>query len=381
VTRVRCRARFLATLGLGLYAGAAIAGEDYASLPDYKAAAVYTLNPDQPYVVEGAANKLAAATAAQRACVAANPTQSAEAFCELTRVGNETLTSAAEIRARLPTNPHPLFLWRYQRGHATVYLAGSVHVLKLGLHPLPVQFQHAFDLSDYLVLEVNLSAFTPAQLQFKSMEHAMLPQNQQLADLLPEATYRDLDAIAASYGLPLAQMARFKPSFVTQQLGVLALLSAGYDPNHGVETYFTDQAAEKSILQLETLDFQLDLLMNQSIDTQVSMVQDTLASIGDFEPFTASLVTAWLAGDDEAFQRAFDAQAGASAQAKAFMRKVMDERNINMATKIAELLQGDGHYFVLVGAAHYIGQNSIINLLDERGLRGRRIYSNHSLSQ
>ena len=56
----------------------------------------------------------------------------------------------------------------------------------------------------------------------------------------------------------------------------------------------------------------------------------------------------------------------------------MDERNVGMADKIAGYLQTKGTYFVLVGAAHYVGDNSIIELLERQGIRGQRIYSNQN---
>ncbi len=299
------------------------------------------------------------------------------------QLDDQLLTTSATIKARLPDQPHPLYLWRISRGASTVYLAGSVHILKLGLYPLPPQYQQAFDASDNLVVEVNLSAFTPEQLQFKSMQYALLADEQRLPQVLNAETYAQLNTLTAAYGLPLAQMARFKPAFVTQQLAVLALMATGYDPSRGVEKYFTDQIAStdqhKNILQLETLDFQLDLLMNQPLATQRIMVDDTLAQMDDFEPFTADLVTAWLAGNDAAFEDAFNAQSGDSAESQAFMRQLMDVRNVGMAEKIAGFLDTTGTYFVLVGAAHYIGDNSVIELLRRRGIQGQRISSDQNL--
>lgn len=254
-----------------------------------------------------------------------------------------------------------------------------MHILKTGLYPLPAQYQQAFDLTDNFVVEVDLAAFTPQQLQFKSTQYGMLPDGQQLSDVLTADTYAKLDAVTAEYGLPLAQLARFKPSFVTQQLAVLALMSVGYDPTQGVENFFTKQAQGKQILELETLDMQLDLLMNQPLDTQISLVDDTLSQMDAFEPFTADLISAWLSGDDAGFEAAFDAQSGASEASQAFMRALMDQRNVGMTDKIAAFLNGKGSYFVLVGAAHYIGDSSIIKLLERRGIRGERIYSNQNL--
>lgn len=357
------------------------AQESYADLTGYKAQAVFTAEPGKPYSAHEQPNKLAAATAAQSACMKAHPIQNSTAgYCELTRLDDAELTTAAMIKQRLPKSPHPLYLWRYQNGEATVYLGGSVHILKSGLYPLPIQYQQAFDAAEHLVLEVNLAAYTPQQMQFKVMQFSMLPDTQQLTDIMRPAAHAKLSAVTAQYGLPLAQMARFKPSFITQQLALLALISVGYDPSQGVETYFTQQAQDKEILELESIDFQLGLLMGQPLDAQVRMVEDTLSQMDEFEPFTADLITAWLSGDDSAFKQAFDAQSGASPESQAFMRKLMDERNVGMADKIGGYLASQDSYFVLVGAAHYIGENNIIQLLQRQGFTGERISSDQAIS-
>ena len=211
------------------------------------------------------------------------------------------------------------------------------------------------------------------------MSYAALPAGQDLTTLLPGPTFKALDRITTSYGLPLAKLARFKPSFVNQQLAVAALMSVGYDPSLGVENYFLSQAEDKTLLELEGLEFQLDLLLNQPLPEQVSLIEEIIPQMDQFENLTADMLVAWMSGDDAAFREAFDAQTGNSAESTAFMEKLLDERNVGMAEKIGAYLNMPGTWFVLVGAAHYIGDNSIIRLLERRGFRGQRIFSNDTL--
>ena len=62
-----------------------------------------------------------------------------------------------------------------------------------------------------------------------------------------------------------------------------------------------------------------------------------------------------------------------------FQRNLLDKRNFQMADKIIELLDVPGHYFVLIGAAHLIGSNSIINILQERGITLQRVANDGSI--
>lgn len=356
--------------------------EDYRSLNDFKAAAINTKSPGVPYVSQAQPSKLAAATAALGACLRVHPEQShAAGYCELTHVGNNEITLSADILAAVPDEPYPLYLWKYQSTTATVYLAGSIHILRPALYPLPIQYQQAFNQSATLVVEVDANALSPQEMQSKALEYGMLAGNQTLGQILPAALYQRLGQATGEYGLPIEQLAKFKPAFITQQLAVLALMSAGYDPTRGIEMHFTQQAAEKNILQLESIDFQLDLLMNQPMTVQTKMTEETLEQLHTFEALTAKLIAAWFSGDDTATAEAFAEQAGASAETKEFMRQLMDQRNVGMTEKINGYLNTRGSYFVLIGAGHYVGPNNIIALLDKKGVQGQRIYSNQTLEK
>jgi len=48
------------------------------------------------------------------------------------------------------------FMWRVQRGGATVYLLGSVHAMKEDAYPLPSAMETAFDSVEKLVFEIDL---------------------------------------------------------------------------------------------------------------------------------------------------------------------------------------------------------------------------------
>ncbi len=368
---------------LCLAAGTAAIARDtpYAQLSAYKAEARHSAAPQTPYVSHDQPSRLAAAVNAQQACRQANRGRRAGGHCELVKSGDASITTAAEIIRAVPDRRHPLFLWRYRSATARVFLAGSVHILKPGLYPLPEQFQQAFDLTETLVVEVDLTAFSPQQLQQKTFEYGLLP-DKTLQQVLPASVYARLDKVTSQYGLPLANLARFKPALVSQQLAVSALVSVGYDPSAGVETHFTRQATSegKPIQQLESIDLQLDLLLNQPLAVQQQLIEDSLQQMDNFEAMTAALITAWLSGDDRTFAEVFKAQSGSSEAAVEFLRQLIDVRNVGMADTVAGLLRGQGSYFVLVGAGHFVGENSLIKLLKARGLEGQRVYSDQTLS-
>jgi uncharacterized protein YbaP (TraB family) len=136
----------------------------------------------------------------------------------------------------------------------------------------------------------------------------------------------------------------------------------------------------RPILELETLDEQLSVLTSPTTEVQDEMLLDTLQQMDTVEPIIAGMATAWLAGDDAEFQRLFDEEdSGGSAESRQFERRLIEDRNVTMADKIAGYLTQAGTTFVLIGSAHLIGPEGIVALLEARGLRGVRIQSNDSI--
>ena len=115
------------------------------------------------------------------------------------------------------------------------------------------------------------------------MQYGSLPPNQTLDSVLPTHTHAALEKILLEYGAPISHFQQFKPNLVTQQLALFALLSVGYNPEIGLENHFRSKAKNKTILELESFDFQLDLLLNAPIETQVEMANAMLEQMNDFE--------------------------------------------------------------------------------------------------
>lgn len=350
----------------------------YERLPGNKAMAQAIGGNLPPSTSANKANELEAATAALAKC---QQQVGASQSCELVRLNDENITTGANLRAQLGDEPHPLFLWRYTSKTATLFLAGSVHVLKPSTYPLPTQLEEAFKQSNNLVLEVNLAELDKTQLQQAVQQRALLGDQSSLQQQLgPDLTER-LAAQLRRYGIDVESLTRLKPAAVTQQLVMLRLLTIGYPNNSGVEQHFLAKLDGRSVQGLETIEEQLDLLLNQPMPVQVALLQETLDQFDEVDSQMSDMVLAWLAGDDQSMLAEFQAQAGASAAAKQFYEQLLDNRNVGMARKIRKLLESPGTHMVLVGAAHCPGEKGIVNLLAEQGLHGQRIWSNKKATQ
>jgi uncharacterized protein YbaP (TraB family) len=327
-------------------------------------------------------NDLMAAISALRTCEASRSPK--QAACELRKLNDEIITSGAEIRAQAPAREHPLYLWQIESPTATVFLAGSVHILKPSLYPLPPVFDAAFAAADTLVVEVNVDAVDPTELRVKTISYATLPDGQRIQTVLPESLTAELAMSLNRYGVPLTQVETLTPAFLMNQIVLLRLTSLGYQGEHGVEQHYLRQLGDRRLLELETLDDQLSLLFNQPMNLQRQLLIDTLDQEAGIEPLVAGMIGAWFSGDDAQFMEMFEAQSGDSELTKQFTEQLLDHRNLGMADKIQGYLNSGNAevpntYFVLAGAAHLIGEKGIIALLEARGVETQRLTSRSTI--
>ena len=299
--------------------------------------------------------------------------------CELIRLNERQITTARQLRDALPKGPRPLFLWRYASPNATLYLAGSIHLFKEALYPLPEPLEAAFQQADTLVVEVDFSAADPSRLQATMLSAGKLPKGQYLETVLPPETYERLSRRLASEGTDIDFQQRLKPALIVQTLTLTGAMALGYEATYGLEHHFIAKKGDRPVLELESIDAQLELLFGQPMATQIQLLDDTLDQTAELEPLLADMLRAWLAGADDELLRLFEQQAGDSDLVREFNRQLLDDRNVHMAAKTRKYLNGKGTYFVLVGAAHLVGENGIVSLLEKKGVTGTRIMSDATL--
>lgn len=347
----------------------------------HRSVANNTNNPDKLYVSGPQPDRVQAAQAALGLCREDQAAKSGQAnlgVCELIQMDDVAITTANEL---LPSNEVvPLYLWRFQSQNATVYLAGTVHILKETLYPLPRQFEEAYHATNNLVFEVDLSRYSDAEIQRSTLENAQL-SGQFLRQSMPKDTYDQLVQAGMIYGLPIGQMQNFKPMLAFQQLGVLGFMALGYNPVYGIDHYFGQlgQKPSENVLQLESLELQLNLLFNQPMAVQVAVLEQALDDLDDLEAATENLIGAYFNGDDNKMMALLDEQAGENPLTIAFNQQLIDQRNRNMARILKRYLQSSDSYLVLVGAAHLVGPQGIVSLLERAGFKGSRIYSNQRI--
>jgi uncharacterized protein YbaP (TraB family) len=295
----------------------------------------------------------------------------------LARANNLDLPSAADLRAALPTQPHPLFLWQVSNATDSVYLAGSIHMLPESLLPPPQQFIAAFERSTLLVLELDNSAVSATTLLEARDHYGLLPEGEFIWDYLSSTEIVTLRRFLATRGIAAKKIERYKPAMLAVEIGVADNIALGYLPGFGLESYFQQRRGTHSVVGLETLEQQLVALTTLPIELQSQVLMEDITSAAQIRSQTLSMTLAWMGGDTQALAALFDTQTSSLATQR-WLGDLLTKRNQVMSDGIEKLLRNKQQAFVLIGAAHLAGADSVIDLLQRRGFSIRQIASDHS---
>jgi uncharacterized protein YbaP (TraB family) len=264
--------------------------------------------------------------------------------------------------------PERCFLWKVSSKTTTVYLLGSMHVAKADLFPLPKEIEDAFAKSAKLVVEVDTEAADKAKMQQLVLQKAKYADGESLSKGLSKKTMESLEKYCAKKGIPVANLEPFRPWFVSVVVSVQEITALGFGDN-GIDKHFLKKAKaeKKPIVDLETIDAQMNLFTDLTPDFQDKLLAKTLSEAGEIKSQMEKMTAAWKAGDAKAMNNLMVGDTlKQHPEMKGLMAKIFDERNVKMVEKIDEMLKGTDSCFVVVGAGHLVGEKGIVKLLEEK---------------
>ena len=258
-------------------------------------------------------------------------------------------------------------LWELHGKHNTVFLLGSIHVLRPGDYPLSPTVMQAYAISKSLLMEINLEDMDLGQLQAEMMAGAMLPEGKSLPDVLGPKRYSRAETLAREVGVELAAFDQFAPWFVAETISQLQLQQLGFQPTSGVEMYFLERARSdgKSIAGLETVHDQIALFEGLPMDAQAEYLVSSLEQARELPKQVNDMVHAWQRGDTVWFDDQLRSELGSD---PVLYQALLAARNRKWIPKIEALLNDDKNYLVIVGTGHLVGRNSVIDLLKKDGV-------------
>jgi len=271
----------------------------------------------------------------------------------------------AAVAAHVPA------VWRLEANGATVYLFGTIHLLKAGTPWLDPELERIFDASDALVVEAAVDTVDPAKLQERIRALGYYPPDDGLANHLDASTHGRIMTEAEKLGLPTQVLERMRPWLVGLTLTSTLASRKGFLPQFGAEAELLARARrkKKTVLPLETVEEQFEVFAGLSDAAQAALLVRGLDEIAEIEDLFEQMKTAWLGGDLAALDRLLKEGLEDNPE---LAEALLYARNRRWVPKIEALLEKPGTYFVAVGAAHLVGKDSVIDLLQQDGYRVAR---------
>lgn len=258
------------------------------------------------------------------------------------------------------------FLWTVKSNSNTVYILGSVHLLKKENYPLNPAIEFAFERANKLVLEVDLNGPGQENLAQSLLKKGMNPDGKTLQESVTPETYQLAEKRAKEIGIEIQAFSRLKPWLVALTISTVKLQSLGFDPNYGVDKYFSDKArkAKKETLGLETVAYQINLFDGMSSSAQEMLLLQTLKDLDVMEKEVTRIIRSWTTGDIETAEKIL---LESFREYPDVYQRLISDRNRMWLPQIEGLLKGKEDCLVIVGAGHLVGQGGVIELLRGRG--------------
>ncbi len=302
-------------------------------------------------------------------------------------VGKATLATPAKAAPRASKGEYalgtPEFLWRVSNEIGTVYLIGTLHMVKGDFFPLPREMEKAFEHSQYLVLEIDLTKTDPARLQKLLTEKGKyeVGSGDTLTKHISEETQKALAAYLSKLGLSITIFDGQKPWLVALLVAKMELQKLGFQPELGIDQHFLQlaRAREKKVIGLETEDFQLGLLAGFEDDLQDEMLRLNLLEVKDLKTIADEMMQKWRAGDVSGMDGILTKDVKKYPELLPVQEKMLYERNVDMEAKIEKMVQSGDTYFIAVGSGHMVGDRGIIALLTKNGFKVEQIKAGMSL--
>ncbi len=273
--------------------------------------------------------------------------------------------AAPEVQAQdaATVKASPL-MWVMKDEDSTVYLFGTIHLMKTGTQWQTPLVMDAFAASDALWLEVN-DADNPAVVQSLIVTYGIDPSQKMTDGLTPEDIVQ-LDAALKPLGFTSTNLMSMKKWLVGLMLLQVEAQRLGYDALTGVDMVLMKAARERGIPihAFETSEQQVLILAQGTPEEDVINLRHALMDIGKDDNALDRLFYGWLKGDEAAIDHEMNAY---TEDAPDMYQRLIYDRNAAWIPQIDQIMAGKGTVFIAVGAGHLVGKDSVIEMLRTKG--------------
>lgn len=263
-------------------------------------------------------------------------------------------------------------VWVATKDSQSVYLGGTVHLLRPSDYPLPAQFETAYEASQQLYFETDIAGLSDMSVQARLLDELTYKGDESLSTVLDESTYQALSNHLGTIGMPIQMLEKFKPGLLVSTLQVFEFQKLGFTPQ-GVDAYFNTRAIgdAKPLGELEPIDAQIGYIAEMGIGNESEFIRLSLEDLDEMDTSMNQMIDAWRNGDDELLDALFVADMKEGHPE--LYDSLLVQRNLNWMPIIESMFVDSDTEFVLVGAAHLVGEDGLLSMLRRKGYEVRQL--------
>ena len=297
-----------------------------------------------------------------------------------------TSSTAAQTPAQNAVQGIPMWEGTDPSGNKVTFI-GSMHAAKQDLYPLPDRIMNAYNSAQAVVFECDTDAVETDDGMLQVYQQMIYQDSTKLKDKLSPKAYEIFNKHITAMGTPADLYGNFKPWAAYELINSLWLIDGDISVSNGLDYYLLHKtkADKKELIELESAQMQIDILSGQSDATYEALIKSTAEYTKQSEQEKLKkLYDIWLRGDLDAM---FTMEKGASAEEykrlgltdeevsliAAYNKTLNADRNIGMAEKLKGIFHNGKKTLVVIGSAHFLGDNGVIGLLEKQGYTFKRI--------
>lgn len=309
------------------------------------------------------------------ACETKNNSENSDSLPETDQSGEAGSETVAESSiADRESSVTPLFWKAYGENGETIWLFGSIHVGTEDYYPLPEEVLEAYNGSDYLAVEADIVAFeNDIQAAATALQHLVYTDGTTIKDHISEELYNRAVAVLTEADMYNALYDYYKPSLWESLIANIYLSESELDTELGIDLYFLNSAKEngKEIIEIESAEEQYRMMGAFSDVVQEMLLESAVASREDGSDAESlkELASAWGKGDESELAALVipDEDEIVTDADREYWNAMITERNNGMTDFCIDALESGEEAFIVVGLAHFLGEEGIVNQLREKG--------------
>lgn len=280
-----------------------------------------------------------------------------------------TILADQERLARLSQNYRPApAIWKFGDRDTTIYLFGTIHILPPGFAWRTPVLDRIVDRSSLLLLESVEAPGAPF----------MAPQGKPSRRLIDRVSPSHRAKLTAFFNsLPPGGAAAFDtmPTWIAAvAIGMVREMRSGEIPGPGADDTLEAQFRDvgKPVQAIEDSAQVMTKVATVPEADQRAMLNRALDAPDQSRAELRRSLHAWARGEIGS-DSALAADIAASSRSSPLSTALLDDRNIGWTASLVQRLRRPGTILFAAGAGHFIGKGSVIDLLQQRGVKVTRI--------